>query len=79
MTTEADPKSWTPDALAPYFETVLEAFGPARLMMGSDWPVCLVASSYAQWVKVVTGWIQKLSATEQEAILGGTAIKAYSL
>lgn len=79
MVTEADFKKWTEAQLRPYFDTVLEAFGPQRLMFGSDWPVCLVACSYARWHKMVSNWIVKLSPAEQARILGGTAIEAYKL
>jgi L-fuconolactonase len=79
MVTEADYKTWTPEDLQPYFDTVLAAFGPRRLMFGSDWPVCLVATSYSRWFKVVSAQIAKLSQAEQERILGGTAVEAYRL
>lgn len=46
MITEADHAAWTADDLRPYIETVLGAFGPERLMYGSDWPVCTLAGSY---------------------------------
>ena len=42
MVTEADPQ-WTPQILQPYIDVVLAAFGPRRLMYGSDWPVMLLA------------------------------------
>ena len=51
MVTEADWIGWSEDQLRPYVHAVLEAFGPRRLMFGSDWPVCLVASSYAGWME----------------------------
>jgi L-fuconolactonase len=79
MVTEADYLNWTEAQLRPYFEMVLEAFGPRRLMFGSDWPVCLVACDYARWANLVRGWIGKLSATEQARILGETAAEAYGL
>ncbi len=79
MVTEADYLHWTEAQLRPYFETVLEAFGPRRLLFGSDWPVCLVACDYARWVKLVRGWIGKLSTAEQARILGETAAEAYGL
>ncbi len=79
MVTEADFNLWSPTQLAPYFETVLEVFGPQRLMLGSDWPVCLVACDYARWIGVVKSWIARLSASEQARILGGTAAEAYGL
>ena len=46
MVTEADWETWTVDDLRPYAETVLDAFGPDRVMFGSDWPVCLLAATY---------------------------------
>lgn len=79
MVTEADPKHWTDQDLKPYIDTVLEAFTPRRLMFGSDWPVCLAAASYTRWHDFVVKSIAKLSQTERDRILGGTAVEAYSL
>lgn len=79
MVTEADYRQWTVDQLRPYVEIVLEAFGPRRLMVGSDWPVCLVACGYRRWWEVIEELIAGLSADEQREILGGTAIRAYRL
>jgi L-fuconolactonase len=79
MVTEADYDRWTPEQLEPYFDVVLDAFGPDRLMVGSDWPVIVVACSYERWWKIVAGWIARLSEAEQAAILGGTATRIYSL
>jgi L-fucono-1,5-lactonase len=79
VVTEADWQNWTPEDLRPYVETALEAFGPRRLMFGSDWPVLLLAGSYRQWNAVVSGMISGLSAAERERILGGTATEAYGL
>lgn len=79
MATEADWSNWTIDTLRPYSDIALEAFGAGRMMMGSDWPVCLLAASYAQWVRTVEELISQLTPTEQEAILGGTAMRVYDL
>jgi len=79
MVTEADFSSWSEAQLRPYFDTVLEAFGPQRLMFGSDWPVCLVASGYTRWHDVVSSWVAGLSPHEQDRILGGTAVEVYKL
>ncbi len=79
LVTEVVGRAWTPGLLAPYFEVVLEAFGPSRLMFGSDWPVCLVASDYARWFRFVEGALAPLSADERAAILGGTATATYRL
>ena len=77
MATEVRGGEWDADLLRPYFDTVLEAFGPQRLMFGSDWPVCLMRTSHTRWVEVVKSWIAELSADEQDAIMGGTAERVY--
>jgi L-fuconolactonase len=79
MVTEADFSAWTADNLLPYVETALETFGPARLMFGSDWPVCTVASMYPRWVNTVQRFIGTLSASEQQQIMGGTSRAFYKL
>ena len=79
MVTEADYTGWTEAQLAPYAHTVLEAFGPSRVMFGSDWPVCLVACEYGRWHSIVLRFISQLSADEQARVLGGTAVEAYGL
>jgi L-fuconolactonase len=79
LVTEVRGGLWDAPMLRPYFDTVLEAFGPQRLMFGSDWPVCLMRSSHRQWVETVTSWITPLSADEQAAIMGGTAARVYGL
>jgi L-fuconolactonase len=79
MITEADYRSWSPEQLHPYMNMVMEAFGPKRVLFGSDWPVCLVAGSYSQVKQIVTEYIASLSASEQNAIMGENAIKFYNL
>jgi L-fucono-1,5-lactonase len=79
MVTEADWKAWTLDDLRPYADVVLEAFGPDRLMFGSDWPVCLLAASYADVVQAAEELTAGLSADERTAVFGGTAIRVYQL
>jgi L-fuconolactonase len=79
LVTEADWKTWRTADLRRCFDVALEAFGPRRLMVGSDWPVCLVACAYARWHELVRGWIAALSPAEQARILGGTAAEAYRL
>jgi len=79
MVTEADFSAWTPVQLRPYWETVINAFGPERVMFGSDWPVCLVACEYAEWHRVVADFAAELSAIEQARLFGGTANDAYRL
>jgi L-fuconolactonase len=79
LVTEADWQQWTPAILEPYWRVVLDAFGPTRLLFGSDWPVALLASSYQRWIDIVTEWVAPLSESEKEAIWGVTASRVYSL
>jgi L-fuconolactonase len=79
MVTEADRSSWTPAQLQPYFDVALHAFGPQRMMIGTDWPVLTVGCGYGQWWETVEGWSKELSRSEQDAILGDTAQRVYRL
>ena len=79
LVTEADYKQWTEAQLQPYLETVLAAFGPRRLMFGSDWPVCRVACDYGRWRELVGRFVAQLTTDEQTRIFGGTAVEAYGL
>lgn len=79
MVTEADWEQWKEEDLYPYLDVVFEAFGPDRLLFGSDWPVCLVAASYASMLQPVTNYCSSLSATEQQQIFAGNAISFYHL
>jgi L-fuconolactonase len=79
MVTEAHWTQWSLPDLLPYFEIVLDAFGPKRLMAGSDWPVCLLATTYQTWFSTLLEFISGLSSAEQEMILGGVASEVYSL
>jgi L-fuconolactonase len=77
--TEADWESWIEKDLEPYLQIVLTAFGPKRVMFGSDWPVVLLASSYKRWVDIVEHCISQLSEYEQRRIWGETAIEVYGV
>ena len=79
MTTEADWRAWTETDLQPYLDTVFDAFGAARLMMGSDWPVCLLAVEYQRWFSLLGPYAAQLSEHEREQFCGGTAIRVYGL
>ncbi|MBV9676466.1 MAG: amidohydrolase family protein, partial [Acidobacteriaceae bacterium] len=79
LITEADHQRWKSEDLEPYLQTVLAAFGPKRLLFGSDWPVCLLAGQYQQWVSIVEQTVSKLSVTEQEWVWSCTAQLAYRL
>jgi L-fuconolactonase len=79
LATEADYSNWTEEQLRPYIETVLNAFGARRTMFGSDWPVCLVAIKYRDWVRIVDDVVSRLSLSEQARFWSGTAMEAYRL
>jgi L-fuconolactonase len=79
LVTEADWQHWTPRHIRPYLDVAFAAFGPDRLMIGSDWPVCLVAASYARAVQIVKDYILPLSPESQAAVLGGTAARFWRL
>jgi L-fuconolactonase len=79
LVTEADWAQWTVDDLRPYVDVVLEAFGPARLMFGSDWPVCLLAAPYDRVVATAHELTAELTRGERDRIFGGTATQVYAL
>jgi L-fuconolactonase len=79
LVTEADPATWTADALRPYVEHLLSCFGPARLLFGSDWPVVNLAASYRRWLATALGFLQPLSAGERAAVLSDNARRIYRL
>ncbi|OIV36440.1 amidohydrolase [Mangrovactinospora gilvigrisea] len=79
LVTEADWEKWTVDGLRVYTEIVLDAFGPDRVMFGSDWPVCTLAASYAQVAEAAEQLTEHLSPAERERVRGGTAAEYYRL
>ena len=79
LVTEAAWKTWKRDEFVPYLEVVLAAFGPHRLMFGSDWPVCLLSAQYAEVALIVREFFAQLSGTQQDALWGGTAKRFYNL
>ena len=79
MVTEVRDPGWSSGLLQPYVDVALEAFGPSRLMFGTDWPVCRLKCEYAEWVEAVRAFVAPLSAGEQAAILGGTAQRVYGV
>lgn len=79
LVTEASWTGWTAADLLPCLDTVAAAFGPERLMFGSDWPVCLLVADYVGVVAMVARWAQRLTASEREQVFGGTAASAYRL
>ncbi len=79
LVTEADWGRWNMETLRPYLDIVVEAFGPGRVIVGSDWPVCLVACGYRQWFELLHEYFANFSSAERENVFGLTAIEVYRL
>jgi hypothetical protein len=79
LVTEADWASWKVTDIHPFLDTVLEAFGTQRLMIGSDWPVCTLAADYHRTMGLVEEYLARVPPAAREAILGGTAAAFYGL
>ncbi len=79
MVTEDSWSHWSIESLRPYLDTVVNTFGPDRLMAGSDWPVCLVASGYTQWWQVLRNYFADFSNDERANIFSATATRTYNL
>lgn len=79
MVTEASWEYWKTDDFKAYVDVVLESFGTKRLMVGSDWPVCLVAAKYGEVVEIVEELTNQLSDDEKDLIFGQNAINFYNL
>ena len=79
LVTEADWQAWKPEDMRPCLDVAFECFGPSRLMIGSDWPVCTVAAPYSRVMDVVKDYISKYAAEERNAVLGGNAAKFWRL
>ena len=79
MVTEAKWKQWRLKDFHRYLDIVVEAFGPERLMIGSDWPVCTLSGDYAATMKIVADYLQKFPTEIREGILGGNCARFYAL
>jgi L-fuconolactonase len=79
MVTEANWTSWTPADLRPFVESVVDWFGAGRLLFGSDWPVCLLATSYAGVVGGLEEALEPMSEGDLERIFGLNAVRVYRL
>jgi L-fuconolactonase len=79
LVTEADWAAWKPEQLWPYLDVAFDCFGVDRLMIGSDWPVCTVASDYARTMAVVVEYLADRPARERDAVLGGNAQRFWNL
>lgn len=79
LTTEASWRSWMLDDLQPYVDVVLESFGPDRVMAGTDWPVCTLATTYDAALRLADRFTDHLSPAERAAVLADTARRVYRL
>ena len=79
LVTEADWKHWKADDFKPYLDVVFDAFGPDRLMFGSDWPVCLLAATYRQAKQLIEAHVKDFSQLDKDKVFGGNAALFYGL
>jgi L-fuconolactonase len=79
MVTEADWNRWRREDLEPYWDIVFDAFGPERLLYGSDWPVCLAAAEYEKVFEAASSLMEALSSAERENVMGFNAARAYRI
>src|SRR5467141_1171080 len=79
LVTEADWQNWKPEHIVPYMDVAFETFGPRRLMIGSDWPVCTLAASYTRAIDLVESYLSQHATEVQEAALGGNAQQFWKL
>ncbi|WP_416978999.1 amidohydrolase family protein [Streptomyces sp. T028] len=79
LATEADHATWSSQDIRPVWDTLLAAFGPERLMFGSDWPLCLLAGGWNRWGDAVQGLLAECSDAETDAVLAGSATAFYRL
>jgi len=79
LVTEAKWKQWRPEDFHRYLDIVIAAFGPERVMIGSDWPVCTLSGDYVSTMRVVTDYVQRFSARIQEDILGSNCARFYHI
>ena len=79
LVTEANWASWTARELEPYLDVAFDCFGAARLIAGSDWPVCTLAADYSRTMSVLRNYLERRTADERAAVLGGNAAKVWRL
>jgi L-fuconolactonase len=77
--TEADQKAWKPEDIRPFLDVVFEAFGPERLMWGSDWPVCLLAGSYERVFGLADSYASSLTESQRMGLFGGNCASFYGV
>jgi L-fuconolactonase len=71
------PGSWRAEDLADRMKIALEAFGPDRLLYGSDWPLAELGGGAAVWKAAVDELLAGLSTAEREQVFGGNAAEVY--
>ena len=79
LVTEADWNNWKEKEIHPYLDVVFESFGCDRLMYGSDWPVCLLASDYQRVLTMLLDYLNQFSSQEKMQVMRDTAVNFYSL
>lgn len=79
LTTEADPRGWQPGDVLPYLAHALAEFGTDRCMVGGDWPVATLATSYDRWLDVIALALQGQGESGRQAVLRGNAERWYRL
>jgi len=79
LVTEANLNRWHTSDFRPYLDVVFDAFGPGRLMLGSDWPVCTLAGSYTRVINIVLDYLAGFDQKDRRAVLGLNAIEFYGL
>ncbi|MCX6259515.1 MAG: amidohydrolase family protein [Bacteroidia bacterium] len=79
MVTEASWQGWSKDDFVPYLDVIFDSFGPSRLMIGSDWPVCTLASDYKNTLQILFDYIACYSQADKDLILGRNAERIYNI
>lgn len=79
LVTECEWGRWQAEDFHAYLDVVLEAFGPERVMFGSDWPVCTLSGSYQAVLDIILGYLEQFPSPTREQILGGNCARFYSL
>jgi L-fuconolactonase len=79
LVTETDWSRWSPGEFMPYLDVIFDWFGPDRLMIGSDWPVCLVAGAYRDVIAIARSYAEPRFPSHLEGIMGETASAFYGL